>query len=157
MRCEHGTADTFLCVFLLAENFLVVKQRVCSCNLCKTIKSGVDDEMHNLLKNMSMERLGKPLEAWLRRNPEFMKRRERYHKLLESLKKEWKDKRGSAEPVMRLDDAVGEYSGHYGETAYVLGFHDGLEIAENAGIDLCKKYGIICDYRVLIVAGDYVI
>lgn len=32
-----------------------------------------------------------------------------------------------------------------------------LEIAENAGIDLCKKYGIICDYRVLIVVRNYVI
>ncbi len=32
-----------------------------------------------------------------------------------------------------------------------------LEIAENAGIDLCKKYGIICDYRVLIVARNYII
>ena len=32
-----------------------------------------------------------------------------------------------------------------------------LEIAENAGSDLCKKYGIICDYRVLIVVRNYVI
>lgn len=32
-----------------------------------------------------------------------------------------------------------------------------LEIAGNAGIDICKKYGIICDYRVFIVAGNYVI
>lgn len=32
-----------------------------------------------------------------------------------------------------------------------------LEIAENAGIDLYKKYGIICDYRVLIVDRNYVI
>ncbi len=99
--------------------------------------------MHNLLKNMSMERLGKPLEAWLRRNPEFMESRERYHKRLESLKKEWKDKQGSAEPVMRLDDAVGEYSGHYGETAYVLGFHDGLEIGIEHGI----QYGEDSDVK----------
>lgn len=32
-----------------------------------------------------------------------------------------------------------------------------LEIAENAGIDLYKKCGIICDYRVLIVDRNYVI
>lgn len=49
--------------FLLAEIFLVVKQSVRSCNLCRTIKSGGDEEMHNLLKNMCMERLGKPLES----------------------------------------------------------------------------------------------
>lgn len=93
--------------------------------------------MHNLLKNMSMERLGKPLEAWMRRNPEFMESRERYHKRLESLEKEWKESRRNSEPVMRLDDAEGEYSGHYGETAYVLGFHDGLEI----GIEHGRQYG----------------
>lgn len=32
-----------------------------------------------------------------------------------------------------------------------------LEIAENAGIDLCSKYSINCDYRVLFVAKNYVI
>ena len=32
-----------------------------------------------------------------------------------------------------------------------------LEMAENAGVDLFKKYGIICDYRVFIVARNYVI
>lgn len=93
--------------------------------------------MHNLLKNMCMERLGKPLESWLRRDRQFVESRERYHRLLESLKKEWKDSQGSIEPVMRLDDAVGEYSGHYGETAYALGFHDGLEI----GIEHGRQYG----------------
>ena len=77
--------------------------------------------MHNLLKNMGMERLGKPLESWLRRDREFVESRERYYRLLESLKKECKDSRGNSEPVVRLDDAVGEYSGHYGETSYVLG------------------------------------
>lgn len=38
---------------------------------------------------------------------------------------------------MKLDDAVGEYSGYYGEVAYVLGFHDGLEI----GIEHGGQYG----------------
>lgn len=32
-----------------------------------------------------------------------------------------------------------------------------LEVAENAGIDLCSQYGINCDYRVLFVAKNYVI
>lgn len=32
-----------------------------------------------------------------------------------------------------------------------------LEITENAGLDLFRKYGIICDYRVLIVVKNYVI
>ena len=99
--------------------------------------------MHNLLKNMSMERLGKPLEALLQCDRDFVESRERYHRLLESLKKEWKDKQGSAEPVMRLDDAVGEYSGYYGETAYVLGFHDGLEI----GIEHGRQYGEDSDVK----------
>ena len=37
--------------------------------------------MHNLLKNMCMERLGKPLESWLRRDRQFVESRERYHRL----------------------------------------------------------------------------
>lgn len=32
-----------------------------------------------------------------------------------------------------------------------------LEIAENAGIDMCKKYGINCDYRVFFTAKNYVV
>lgn len=93
--------------------------------------------MQDLLKKMSMERMGKPLDVLLRRDREFMESRERYHKLLESLKKELKDSQGEVKLVMRLDDAVGEYSGHYGEVAYVLGFHDGLEI----GIEHGGQYG----------------
>lgn len=90
-----------------------------------------------MLKNMSMERMGKPLDAWLQRDREFVKSREWYHRLLESLKKELKASQGGSGLVMRLDDAVGEYSRHYGEVAYVLGFHDGLEI----GIEHGDQYG----------------
>lgn len=106
--------------------------------------------MHDLLKNMSMERLGKPLEALLQRDLQFVESRERYHRLLESLKEEWKDSRGSTEPVMRLDDAVGEYSGYYGETAYVLGFHDGLEI----GIEHGRQYGEDCGIKKAGMGGQ---
>ena len=97
--------------------------------------------MHNLLKNLSMERMGKPLEALLRRDKEFMKSREQYHRMMESLKKELETSQGRAGLIMQLDDAVSEYSGHYGEVAYVLGFHDGLEI----GIEHGDQYGEKCD------------
>lgn len=97
--------------------------------------------MQDLLKKMSMERMGKPLDVLLQRDREFMESRERYHKFLKSLKKELKDSQGEVKLVMRLDDAVGEYSGHYGEVAYVLGFHDGLEI----GIKHGYQYGEKCD------------
>ena len=91
--------------------------------------------MRNLLKGISVERLGKPFDACLQRYRDFVESRERYHKLLESLKKERKDSLGDSEIVMQLDDAVGEYSGHYGEAAYALGFHDGLEIGiEHGGV-----------------------
>lgn len=97
--------------------------------------------MQDLLKKMSMERMGNPLDVLLQRDREFMESRERYHRLLESLKKELKTSQGGSGLVMRLDDAVGEYSGHYGEVAYVLGFHDGLEI----GIEHGDQYGEKCD------------
>lgn len=39
--------------------------------------------------------------------------------------------------LLELDEIVGEYSGDYGESAYVLGFHDGMEI----GLEHGKQYG----------------
>lgn len=99
--------------------------------------------MHNLLKNMGMERMGKPLEVWLRRDQEFMKSSEQYRRLLDSMEKELKASQGGTELVMRLDDTVGEYSRHYGETAYILGFHDGLEI----GIEHGQRYGKESDFK----------
>lgn len=98
--------------------------------------------MQDLLKKMSMERMGKPLDVLLQRDREFMESRERYHRLLESLKKELKTSQGGSGLVMRLDDAVGEYSGHYGEVAYVLGFHDGLEIGMEHGVQYGEKCGM---------------
>ena len=106
-------------------------------------KDGGDDEMQNLLKNMSMERRGKPLEVWLWRDQEFMKSREQYHKILESLKKELETSQEGDKLVLSVDDAVGDYSGHYGDVAYVLGFHDGLEI----GIEHGKRYGEKSDIK----------
>lgn len=99
--------------------------------------------MHNLLKNLSMERMGKPLEALLRRDKEFMKSREQYRKILESLKKELEVDQEGDNIVLRVDDAVGDYSGHYGDVAYVLGFHDGLEI----GIAHGQQYGEESDFK----------
>lgn len=93
--------------------------------------------MHNLLKSMSRERMGKPLDVFLQHDRAFIESREQYHKLLESLKKELNAGQGNANLAMKLDDAVGEYSGYYGEVAYVLGFHDVLEI----GIEHGGQYG----------------
>lgn len=63
--------------------------------------------MQNLLKNMSMECREKPLEIWLWCDQEFMKSREGYHRMLESLKKELETSQEGTRLVMRLDDAVG--------------------------------------------------
>lgn len=99
--------------------------------------------MHNLLKNMGMERMGKPLEAWLRRDQEFVESSEQYHRVLELLEEELNTSQGRTELVMRLDAAVGEYSGHYGHVAYILGFHDGLEIGTEHG----QWYGEKTDFK----------
>ena len=40
--------------------------------------------------------------------------------------------------MLELDETVGEYSGHYGEVAYIYGFHDGLEIGLAHGTR-CKE------------------
>lgn len=50
------------------KDFSVVKSYICSCNICRKIKyskDGGDNKMHDLLKSMSRERMGKPLDVFL--------------------------------------------------------------------------------------------
>lgn len=93
--------------------------------------------MQNLLKSFVTERLGKPLDKKLRGNQEYIKSQNRYHIQMEQLKKKLGSDKDSTQFALELDEIVGEYSGHYGETAYILGFHDGLDI----GLEHGKQYG----------------
>ncbi len=95
-----------------------------------------DDEMKNLLKNFAKERLGKPLDSKLWENEAYMKGRKQYNDQMERLKKILSSSQDGVDLLLELDEIVGEYSGYYGETSYILGFHDGMEI----GLEHGKHY-----------------
>lgn len=94
--------------------------------------------MRNQIKSMVAERMGKPLDARLWEDKEYMDSRKRYHNLMENMKKTLGDSQEGLHLVLELDEIFGEYSGNYGEVAYIHGFHDGLEIGLEHG-KLCGK------------------
>lgn len=93
--------------------------------------------MQNLLKPFVTERLGKPLDKKLRENKAYWESRKKYHAQMERLKKNLASGQDGVQMLLELDEIVGEYSGSYGESAYILGFHDGMEM----GLEHGKQYG----------------
>ena len=91
----------------------------------------------DLLKSFVTGRLGKPLDEKLRGNNAYGESRKKYHIQIELLKKYLAGSRDGVQLLLELDEIVGEYSGAYGESAYVHGFHDGMEI----GLEHRKQYG----------------
>lgn len=75
-----------------------------------------------------VERSGKPMDELLKHNEEYKKSRDKYHALLQQVKEQLGSSGQNKGLWMGLDEAVGEYSAGYGDTAYTLGFHDGLEV-----------------------------
>lgn len=76
---------------------------------------------------------GKPMNELLKKNDEYTKSREKYHKLLKQVKQQLGSKGENNDLWLRLDEAVGDYSASYGDTAYMLGLHNGLELGKEHG------------------------
>ena len=93
--------------------------------------------MQNRMKSMVAGRMGKPLDSRLWNDKDYMESRERYHSRIEQVKEKLGGSQDGLDLVLKLDEAVGEYSGNCGEAAYIFGFHDGLEI----GLEHGKQYG----------------
>lgn len=75
-----------------------------------------------------VNRSGKPMNELLKQNGEYIKSRKEYHDLLEQVKQQLSNNGKNDDLFLQLDEAVGEYSASYGDTAYTLGFHDGMEV-----------------------------
>lgn len=73
-----------------------------------------------------VSRSGKTMNELLNKNEEYTKSRKEYHGLLEQIKKQISSLGKDDGLFLKLDEAVGEYSASYGDTAYTLGFHDGM-------------------------------
>ena len=76
------------------------------------------------------DRSGKPMDELLKKNEEYQNSRDRYQCLLQQVRERLGSKGQDDGLCLKLDDAVGEYSSSYGDTAYTLGFHDGMEVEQ---------------------------
>ena len=75
-------------------------------------------------------RSGEPMNELLKKNEEYKNSRDKYQSLLRQAR-ELLGSQGQDDGIcLKLDEAVGEYSSSYGDTAYTLGFHDGMEVAQ---------------------------
>ncbi len=63
----------------------------------------------------------------LKRNEDYTKSRQKYHDLLRQVGQQLSSNGKNKDLFLKLDKTVGEYSASYGDTAYTLGFHDGME------------------------------
>lgn len=77
-----------------------------------------------------VNRSGKPMNELLKQNEEYKDSRDKYHKLLQRVRECLGSKGQDDGLCLELDEAVGEYSASYGDTAYTLGFHDGMELEQ---------------------------
>lgn len=77
-----------------------------------------------------VSRSGKPMNELLKENEDYTKSRKEYHDLLEQVKQQLSSNGENDDLFLRLDEVVGEYSASYGDTAYTLGFHDGMEVEQ---------------------------
>lgn len=105
--------------------------------------------MQDVLTNLAIARLGDPLEEKLRKNKAYIESRKLYHDQKERLKEKLSNSKGGSQLLLDMDDSVSLYSGRYGEIAYILGFHDGLEIGLKHG----REYGQDSNFSKDILKG----
>lgn len=93
--------------------------------------------MRHKIEEFAVQRMGKPLDKILKQDEKYQKRKKKYHEVLEEIKKYLNvDNPKALSIVLKLDETVGDYSASYGDAAYFLGFHDGMEVGleyENTG------------------------
>lgn len=85
--------------------------------------------MRDIVEEFAVKRMGKPLDKILKQDEKYQKGKEQYHEALEEIKKYLNiNNPKDLNLLLKLDEAVGDYSASYGDAAYSLGFHDGMEI-----------------------------
>ncbi len=84
---------------------------------------------NSFAEHYKMERMGKPFDEYLKQNEEYQKRKNQYHDVYDEIKKCLDNGGAKAHSLLvKLDEAVGDYSASYGDAAYFFGFHDGMEL-----------------------------
>lgn len=130
--------------------------------------------MRHIVEEFAVPRMGKPLDKILKQDDKYQKRKKQYHEVLEEIKKYFNvDNPKDIRLLLKLDETVGDYSASYGDAAYSLGFHDGMEVGLEHGNtgreqlektmkitieDMANLIQILDAYKALNIAfhGEYV-
>lgn len=84
--------------------------------------------MENFMKDIVVDRMAGQWECQLEKNGEFKKCKKRFLLLFDKLQKKSDGNKKKSRLLDKLDKAMGNYTCRYGEAAYCLGFHDGMDI-----------------------------
>lgn len=85
--------------------------------------------MRDIVEEFAVQRMGKPLDKILKQDEKYQKGKKQYHEALGEIKECLNiDNPKDISILLKLDEAVGDYSASYGDAAYSLGFHDGMEV-----------------------------
>ena len=83
--------------------------------------------MENLIKDIVANRIAGLLECQLQKDVEFQNYREKFSLMFGKLQKKLDGNKKESKLLDDMNKAMNDYICRYGEAAYCLGFHDGME------------------------------
>ena len=109
--------------------------------------------MENLIKDIVANRIAGLLECQLQKDVEFQNYREKFSLMFGKLQKKLDGNKKESKLLDEMNKAMNDYICKYGEAAYCLGFHDGMEELPCIGVeDMTHLIYIMDAYRELNIA-----
>ena len=109
--------------------------------------------MENLMKDIVASRMSGQLECHLEKDEEFKKCKKSFLLLFDKLQKKLDGNKKENKLLDDMNKAMNDYICRYGEAAYCLGFHDGMEELPCIGVeDMTHLIYIMDAYRELNIA-----
>ena len=112
-----------------------------------------EENMENLMKDIVASRMSGQLECHLEKDEEFKKCKKSFLLLFDKLQKKLDGNKKENKLLDEMNKAMNDYICKYGEAAYCLGFHDGMEELPCIGVeDMTHLIYILDAYRELNIA-----
>ena len=109
--------------------------------------------MENLMKDIVASRMSGQLECHLEKDEEFKKCKKSFLLLFDKMQKKLDGNKKENKLLDEMNKAMNDYICKYGEAAYCLGFHDGMEELPCIGVeDMTHLIYIMDAYRELNIA-----
>ena len=109
--------------------------------------------MENLMKDIVASRMSGQLECHLEKDEEFKKCKKSFLLLFDKLQEKLDGNKKESRLLDEMNKAMNDYICKYGEAAYCLGFHDGMEELPCIGVeDMTHLIYIMDAYRELNIA-----